>query len=578
MVLGVTTRLVIGHWSLVIERTTKDEWQKTEDEYMNLWKRLIRARRKLSITTKFTFAFVTLLLLIVIVALTGFVSLNAVQSETKDAIDTGIEVQRQVFRMDAGLKNARQLERDFFLRWQTMGFSGAYQQYALGHQSELEQVQDIRSRLQERLTQRHVSAALRQSNPDLVAYAEIVEQYAASFREAVGLVRDLGIENVGLLAQLDQNSARLSDRFKLADTPELMVLYLEMQSFEKQYLLRPQEPKLNSWSEATQRLRRGIIVNPKLDVIERTQTSKDLDAYDSVTKQIVELNKKILSKILGSVDVDAQKVSNRLIGLANAEVERARTVIDRKIQTARLLMISAVVLALIVASGVAKQFASALGTLAVEKAKSERLLLNILPAPIAQQLKESERTIADSFPEVTVLFADIVGFTELAAQTPAIELVEILNVIFSEFDQLTDEHGLEKIKTIGDAYMVVGGLPAPKPNHAEAIAAMALDMQDRITEFCTDTGKALSIRIGINTGPVIAGIIGTKKFIYDLWGDTVNIASRMESHGIPGSIQVTEATYKRLRKEYLFEERGPIQVKGKGQMNCYLLKGKKNYQ
>ncbi|HEY9905679.1 MAG TPA: adenylate/guanylate cyclase domain-containing protein [Candidatus Sericytochromatia bacterium] len=542
---------------------------------MNIWKRLIRARRKLSITTKFTFAFVTLLLLIVIVALTGFVSLNAVQSETKDAIDTGIEVQRQVFRMDAGLKNARQLERDFFLRWQTMGFSGAYQQYALGHQSELEQVQDIRSRLQERLTQRHVSAALRQSNPDLVAYAEIVEQYAASFREAVGLVRDLGIENVGLLAQLDQNSARLSDRFKLADTPELMVLYLEMQSFEKQYLLTPQEPKLNSWSEATQRLRRGIIVNPKLGVIERTQTSKDLDAYDSVTKQIVELNKKILSKILGSVDVDAQKVSNRLIGLANAEVERARTVIDRKIQTARLLMISAVVLALIVASGVAKQFASALGTLAVEKAKSERLLLNILPAPIAQQLKESERTIADSFPEVTVLFADIVGFTELAAQTPAIELVEILNVIFSEFDQLTDEHGLEKIKTIGDAYMVVGGLPAPKPNHAEAIAAMALDMQDRITEFCTDTGKALSIRIGINTGPVIAGIIGTKKFIYDLWGDTVNIASRMESHGIPGSIQVTEATYQRLKQHYVFEERGPVQVKGKGKMNCYLLKGEK---
>ena len=542
---------------------------------MNSWKRLIRARRELSITTKFTFAFVTLLLLIVIVALTGFVSLNAVQHETKDAIDTGIEVQRQVFRMDAGLKNARQLERDFFLRWPTMGFSSAYQQYALGHKSELEQVQDIRSRLQERLAQRNVSAALRQSNPDLVAYAEIVEQYAASFREAVGLVRDLGIENVGLLAQLDQNSARLSDRFKLSDTPELMVLYLVMQSFEKQYLLTPQEPKLNSWYEATQRLRRGIIVNPKLDVIERTQTLKDLDAYDSVTKQIVELNKKILSKILGSVDVDAQKVSNRLIGLANAEVERARTAIDRKIQTARLLMILAVVSALIVAAGVAKQFASALGTLAVEKAKSERLLLNILPAPIAQQLKEEERTIADSFPEVTVLFADIVGFTELSAQTPAIELVEILNVIFSEFDQLTDEHGLEKIKTIGDAYMVVGGLPAPKPNHAEAIAAMALDMQDRITEFCTDTGKALSIRIGINTGPVIAGIIGTKKFIYDLWGDTVNIASRMESHGIPGSIQVTEATYQRLKKHYVFEERGPVQVKGKGKMNCYLLKGEK---
>jgi class 3 adenylate cyclase len=179
---------------------------------------------------------------------------------------------------------------------------------------------------------------------------------------------------------------------------------------------------------------------------------------------------------------------------------------------------------------------------------------------------------------VTVLFADIVGFTELSAQTPAIELVEILNVIFSEFDQLTDEHGLEKIKTIGDAYMVVGGLPVAKPNHAEAIAAMALDMQETMTGFCAQTGKALSIRIGINTGPVIAGIIGTKKFIYDLWGDTVNIASRMESHGIPGSIQVSESTYKRLKTQYTFEDRGLIQVKGKGQMNCYLLKGEKKLE
>ena len=542
---------------------------------MRAWKRLVRSLRKLNITTKFTLAFVTLLLLMGIVALTGFISLNGVQSETKAAIATGIEVQRQVFGMDAALKNARQLERDFFLRWTTIGFTNAYENYALKHQGELGQVQDIGSRLQERLAQENVSAALRKSNPDLVAYAEIVAQYGASFREAVGLVRDLGIENVGLLAQLEQNASGLSDRFKLADTPELMVLYLGMQLFEKQYLLTPQEAKLNSLYEAAQQLRRGIILNSKLNTIERSQMLKALDAYELVTKQIVELNKIIDSKIRYNVDVDAKKVSDRLIGLANAEVERARSAIDRRIQTARVLLILAVGLALIVAAVVAKQFASALTTLAEEQAKSERLLRNILPAAIAQQLKQEERTIADSFPEVTVMFADIVGFTELAAQTPAIELVEILNVIFSEFDQLTDEHGLEKIKTIGDAYMVVGGLPAAKPNHAEAIAAMALDMQDRITEFCSETGKALSIRIGINTGPVIAGIIGTKKFIYDLWGDTVNIASRMESHGIPGSIQVTEATYNRLKNQYVFEDRGLISVKGKGEMNCYLLKGEK---
>ncbi|MGC1395841.1 MAG: adenylate/guanylate cyclase domain-containing protein, partial [Coleofasciculaceae cyanobacterium] len=500
---------------------------------MRLWKRLIKSRQRLSITTKFTLAFVALLLLMGIVAGTGFISLNGVQSETKAALATGIEVQRQVFRMDAGLKNARQLERDFFLRWQTVGFSSAFDNYALKHKAELEQVQDIRSRLQERLTQGNVSDALRKSNPDLVAYAEIVEQYAASFREAVGLVRDLGIENVGLLAQLEQNASGLSDRFKLADTPELMVLYLEMQSFEKQYLLTPQEAKLNSWFQAVQQLRKGIILNSKLNTIDRSQMLKSLDDYESVTKQIVELNQKIDSKIKDDVDINAKKVSDRLIGVANTEVDRARLAIDTRIQTARVLLISAVILALMVAAAVAKQFFSALKKLSEEQAKSERLLLNILPPAIAQQLKQEERTIADSFPDVTVMFADIVGFTELAAKTPPIELVEILNVIFSEFDQLTEKHGLEKIKTIGDAYMVVGGLPAAKPNHAAAMAAMALDMQDSMSEFCSDTGKALSIRIGIHTGPVIAGIIGTKKFIYDLWGDTVNIASRMESHGVP---------------------------------------------
>jgi class 3 adenylate cyclase len=328
--------------------------------------------------------------------------------------------------------------------------------------------------------------------------------------------------------------------------------------------------------EAAQRLRNGIRLSSKLNASQRAETLKYLEAYESGAKEIVKLNEEILGKISKSGEVDAAVVSKKLLEVAKAEVERAGSAIDGKIEWATVLLVSAVLVAFLLAGAIARQFASALRALAVEQAKSERLLLNILPAPIAQQLKEEERTIADNFAEVTVMFADIVGFTELASQTRPIELVEILNVIFSEFDQLTEEHGLEKIKTIGDAYMVVGGLPVQKPNHAEAIAAMALDMQDRITEFCKDTGKALSIRIGINTGPVIAGIIGTKKFIYDLWGDTVNIASRMESHGIPGSIQVTEATYKRLRKEYLFEERGPIQVKGKGKMNCYLLKGKKN--
>ena len=542
---------------------------------MNLWKRLILARRKLSITTKFTLAFIALLLLIGIVALTGFVSLQAVKNETEEALVTSINVQSQVFEMDATLRNARRLERDFFLLWPTKGFSSASQEYVEKHRSEIANVLDMSSHLQERLTRPNVSPALRQSTPDLEDYRNIVEQYSRNFNDAVGLVSDLGIENVGVLARLEQSSAKLSDRFQLIAAPELMVLYLEMQSFEKEYLLTRQESTIKSMSEAAQRLRKGVLGSSKLDATKRAETLKYLDDYESVAQEIVKLNEQILSKIRNNVDVDAAKVSKNLLGVVNAEVKRGRSAIDRKIWIATTFLIVAVLVALSLAGAVARQFASALRALAMEQMKSERLLLNILPSPIAQQLKREECTIADSFAEVTVMFADIVGFTELAAETEPIELVEILNVIFSEFDQLTEEHGLEKIKTIGDAYMVVGGLPAVKPNHAEAIAAMALDMQTCITEFCKDTGKDLSIRIGINTGPVIAGIIGTKKFIYDLWGDTVNIASRMESHGLPDNIQVTEATYKRLKKQYVFEERGPIQVKGKGEMNCYLLKGKR---
>ena len=206
---------------------------------------------------------------------------------------------------------------------------------------------------------------------------------------------------------------------------------------------------------------------------------------------------------------------------------------------------------------------------------SEKLLLNILPESIATRLKDEENAIADSFNNVTVLFADIVGFTELSSQLPPDLVVGLLNQIFSRFDRLAEFHQLEKIKTIGDAYLVVAGLPFPRDDHAEAIADMALHMQQAILAFNQDTGQNLSIRTGINTGPVVAGVIGLKKFAYDLWGDTVNTASRMESHGIAGKIQVSETTYNCLNQHYEFEERGFINVKGKGEMKAYLLIEKK---
>ena len=213
--------------------------------------------------------------------------------------------------------------------------------------------------------------------------------------------------------------------------------------------------------------------------------------------------------------------------------------------------------------------------LKVQQEQSEKLLLNILPKPIAERLKAKQSTIADSFADVSVLFADIVGFTELSARMSPTELVKRLNVIFSHFDQLAEKYGVEKIKTIGDAYMVVGGLPMPRDDHAEAIAQMALGMQAKIAKLCADTGEKLAIRVGINSGPVVAGVIGVSKFTYDLWGDTVNVAARMEATGFAGRIQVTDVTYELLKDKYLLERRGVIQVKGKGNMMTYWLLEKK---
>jgi len=210
-----------------------------------------------------------------------------------------------------------------------------------------------------------------------------------------------------------------------------------------------------------------------------------------------------------------------------------------------------------------------------EHERSESLLLNILPAAIAERLKAGDKIIAGAHQEVTILFADIVGFTKLAAQSDAEQLVMLLNGLFSAFDHLTERHGLEKIKTIGDAYMVAGGLPEARPDHAEAIAELALDMQGAAARVSAEFAVPLSLRIGINTGPVVAGVIGARKFAYDLWGDAVNTASRMESQGVADGIQLTESTYACLKSAFECEERGLISIKGKTQMRTYFLLGKR---
>ena len=218
----------------------------------------------------------------------------------------------------------------------------------------------------------------------------------------------------------------------------------------------------------------------------------------------------------------------------------------------------------------------ALTALRAEQEKSEVLLLNILPNAIADRLKAAAQPIADHFAAASIVFADVVDFTPLAQRLSPAEMVGMLDRLFSRFDALVERHGLEKIKTIGDCYMAAAGVPNPDPDHAPKAARLALDMRDELAASEQAGLPALELRIGINSGPVVAGVIGTKRFLYDLWGDAVNTASRMESHGTPGEIQITRATYELLKDEFLCRRRGTIDVKGKGEMETWYLVGSRS--
>jgi adenylate cyclase len=223
----------------------------------------------------------------------------------------------------------------------------------------------------------------------------------------------------------------------------------------------------------------------------------------------------------------------------------------------------------------AAQRRDALAALRVEQAKAENLLLNILPRSIADRLKAQSQPIADQFDSASILFADVVDFTPWSDRLPPAEVVGYLNHLFSHFDELAARYGLEKIKTIGDCYMAAAGVPTPRPDHARALALMALDMLEAMRSADEVAHLGLQLRVGINSGPVVAGVIGRKRFLYDLWGDAVNTASRMESHGTAGTIQITRATKELLEDEFVCEPRGTIPVKGKGEMEAWYLVGRR---
>ena len=210
-----------------------------------------------------------------------------------------------------------------------------------------------------------------------------------------------------------------------------------------------------------------------------------------------------------------------------------------------------------------------------EKEKSERLLLSIFPKFIAERLKQDSSPIADSFTEASILFAGINDFSSLVVQKTPIEVVDLLGQVFSAFDRLAQQFGLEKIKTLGEMYIAAAGVPVPRPDHAEATAELAFAMQEEIVRFDAGLGAPLQLRVGIDSGPVVAGVIGSAKLAYDLWGDTVNTAAQMEAYGLAGSIQVTSETYSCLQKNFMFEERGEFYVQGKGNIRTYLLVSRK---
>ena len=271
------------------------------------------------------------------------------------------------------------------------------------------------------------------------------------------------------------------------------------------------------------------------------------DEIKKIQKQIRSLTKKLERSEMNRSHLEQMWDRNsNLFQTLNSEIEHQRTLIQQQHQQLEL-----------------------------ERQKSEDLLLNILPRSIAQRLKEDQSVIADYFHSTTVLFTDIVGFTKLSENLSPSELVQFLNKIFTSFDNLVEKYQLEKIKTVGDAYMVAGGFPEPRLDHVEAIADLALEMQESMVMFHTEKNQSVSMRTGIHTGPAVAGVIGIKKFIYDVWGDTVNTASRMESHGIGGQIQVSNAIYKVLKDKYILKQRGMIEMKGKGRLMTYWLQGKK---
>lgn len=583
---------------------------------------LLRGR---SIGSKLRRGLGVLFLLVLVTGGVSLLGLLRVEAELESAIDHGLEIERLANRVETSLLQARRREKDFLLRWRTEGVEQARENYVAKHAESVAEVLNLADAMQANIEEHGATQATHLLG-HLDGLRRELGTYQVEFSQLVELIQIVGVKDTGVVGEfrtaIHKLEATLLDNSDLASSEATL---LRLRRHEKDFLLRADPVYIRQAQETAAQLR-GELDTALAGTDSRTSVLMLLDGYLTGFERVVELSTEMetRSSVFRKASHEIERSSHEFAVAGRTEghdqIANAEAICENTLLTCGAIVIATLLLGIVTAyvlaqnltvpiqllsdtatqvaagdlnnqapvvsddeighfattfNGMNDRLRETIEALDAERATSEKLLLNILPSAIAARLKDHEGQIADRFEQVTVLFADMVGFTKLSARLTPSELVGRLNTIFSAFDQLTDVHGVEKIKTLGDAYMVVGGLPEAHDHHAEDIAEMALSMQQALVEFNETNAERIDMRIGINSGPVVAGVIGTKKYIYDLWGDAVNVASRMESHGVVGNIQCAPTTQELLQDSYEFELRGEIEVKGKGPMTTWLLKGRK---
>ena len=587
--------------------------------------------RHITIESKLKFGFGNLIVIIVITSALSIIGLQYVKDHYDYAVQFGLKLEQLSLEAQKDLLQARRREKDFLLRWKSYGVEKAKEKYIVKNKEAIDKVRKICKEIRELLPDDGTAGnrALRDSSDLLNSELDI---YVKEFSEMVDLIEIQGFNNTGLEGTFREDAHKVGDSLEAAKSEHSKVLLLTLRRNEKDFLMRNDKKYVKKVSDTILLLKQDVDGNP-ISQEDKEEIKKHLDHYWITFDKLVDTRLQIAKKIedFRFVAHEIETATEKFREIGKEEAKRYLDEAHVGAENTKAMVYSSVLVLFVIAFLLSWLLASHIktplslldrtvkrvregqhetrapvvtsdetGRLAVafnemnanlnkaieditkksreideQRKLSESLLRNILPKAIANRLKEEE-TIAEWYGQVTVLFADMVGFTKLSSVLSATELVSRLNEVFSVFDEMTEKHGLEKIKTMGDCYMVAGGLPETCEDHAEKVAKFALELIPALEQINKMWTQKVQIRIGMNTGPVVAGVIGKSKFVYDLWGDAVNTASRMESHGVVGKVQVSESTYEILKDMFEFEERGVIQVKGKGEMKTYFMTKRKD--